>query len=191
MDGKNERGKRPFVVGIGGGTASGKSTLCKILTEKLPGVRTITVHSDNFYLENLPKIISPKSGIVYDDYNHPNSLDKAKFFPAVRGLTRADADLVLIDSLFSLYYEELLRETDLKIFLDLPPDERLARRVRRNAAWGLSPEEIITYYTDTVAYRHAEFVEPTRARADLVIGGGFGEAEIALVVKHIQKGLRK
>ncbi len=186
---KSGSDKKPFVVGIAGGTASGKSTLCGILAERLPEVRTATVHSDSFFLKNLPKIKSPKSGIIYDDYNHPDSLDKAGFFAAVRSLTKADADLILIDSLFTLYYEELKQILDFKIFIDLPSDERLVRRVRRNIGRGFTPEEIITYYNDTVVYRHAEFVEPTRVCADLVIRGDYGEAEIGMITDRIKKGL--
>ena len=185
----NKNDNKPFIVGIAGGTSSGKSTLCATLEEKLSRYKTTTIHSDSYYKKILPKVVAPISGIIYDDYNHPNSLEKDEFITAIRSLTKTDADIILIDSLFTLYYEETRSMSDLKIFIDLPSDERLIRRIRRNTKRGLSFDEITAYYLDSVRYRHNEFVEPTRLFADFIINGNYNETTLNVITKWITSNL--
>lgn len=77
-------------------------------------------------------------------------------------------DIVLIEGLFSLYFEQIRDKLDLKLFIDLKSDERIYRRIKR---WMdcQTLDEIALRYLDTVRYRHDEFIEPTRWYADLVI----------------------
>ena len=185
----NKNDNKPFIVAIAGGTSSGKSTLCATLEEKLSCFKSITIHSDSYYKKILPKIISPKSGITYDDYNHPNSVEKDEFIKAICSLNKSDADIIFIDSLFTLYYEETRNMSDLKIFIDLPSDERLIRRVNRNLKRGLTFDEITTYYLDTVRYRHNEFIEPTRFFADLIINGNYNETTLDVITNWITSNL--
>lgn len=179
-------GKKPLVIGIAGGTASGKSTICKALEKQLTGFKTVIIQSDFYYKKILPKIISPKSGIEYDDYNHPDSLDKEEFFKVVYTRLNEDWDVILIDSLFTLYYEETKNVSDLKIFIDLPCDERLIRRINRNTDYGLTYDEIVAYYLDTVVYRHSEFVEPTKRYADIIINGNYGKTALEVITSWVK-----
>ncbi|NCA67424.1 MAG: hypothetical protein EOM87_05115 [Clostridia bacterium] len=182
----NKNDNKPFIVGIAGGTSSGKSTLCAALEERLSCFKSITIHADSYYKKILPKVISPKSGIIYDDYNHPYSLEKDEFIAAIRSLTKADADIILIDSLFTLYYEETRNMSDFKIFIDLPSDERLIRRIKRNTKRGFSFDEITAYYLDSVRYRHNEFVEPTKIYADLIINGNYNETTLNVITSWVK-----
>ena len=177
--------KKPFIVGIAGGSGSGKSTFCSVLKEKLSNYKIATIHSDDYYKSVLPKIISPRSGIEYDDYNHPTSVNENKLVHDLNSLIESDIDIILIDSLFTLYYESIREKLDLKIFIDLPSDERLIRRIKRNMQWGLSFDEISDYYLDTVRYRHNEFIEPTRVYADLVVSGNYSEQTLHMIMNCI------
>ena len=178
-----------FIIGIAGGSASGKSTLSDILAQRLSQFKVNIIHSDNYYKSVLPKIISPRSGIEYDDYNHPDALDKEKLIEELNNLIESDADVIIVDSLFTLYYEEIRNKLDLKIFIYSPSDERLARRLKRNMQWGLSFDVVADYYLDCVKYRHDEFVEPTRIFADIVLNNIFTETALQIIINTVQNKL--
>jgi uridine kinase len=66
---------------------------------------------------------------------------------------------------------DILNQLDLKLFVDCRPEERVVRRIKRNMKWGETLDEITDVYLDLVRYRHDEFIEPTRWRADFVLNG--------------------
>ena len=181
--------KKQFIIGIAGGSGSGKSTLCDILTSKFSNYTVATIHSDNYYKSILPKIISPRSGIEYDDYNHPNALDIDKLMSDLFSLIQSNVDIIIVDSLFTLYYEEIRNKLDMKIFISLPSDERLTRRLKRNMQWGLSFDEVAEYYLDCVRYRHDEFIEPTRIYADIIFNSEFSETTLQMITNCVSMKL--
>ena len=181
---------KPFIIGIAGGSASGKSTFCDIIEKEFSSNKIITIHSDNYYKSTLPKIISPRSGIEYDDYNHPNAIDEDKMIDYLNSIIDSDFDIILIDSLFALYFESIRDKLNLKIYLELSSDERLIRRIKRNMQWGLSFEEISEYYLDTVRYRHDEFIEPTRIYADIIINGNCSEQAKKVIFDRIKNCIK-
>lgn len=162
---------KPYIIGIAGGSASGKTTLSQILEKRLSALKTAIISSDDYGSAITPKMISPRSGIEYDDYNHPDSVDENAMLNQIDYLTDSKTDIIIIDSLFSLYYEKTRDRLNLKVFIDLPSDERIIRRLKRNMQWGLSFDEISTYFFDSVKYRHEEFVEPSKIYADYIING--------------------
>ena len=78
---------------------------------------------------------------------------------------------MLVEGLFALHLEAVRERADLKVFVDLESDERLARRIVKFMAWGDTYEQVTSRYLDTVRFRHNELVEPTRWHADLVLNG--------------------
>ncbi|MHB0856437.1 MAG: uridine kinase family protein [Anaerolineae bacterium] len=165
--------KRPLVVGIAGGTASGKSTLATRLEQSLAGLRVHTMHMDRYFLPVKPHMVAPITRLDYEDHNHPTSFDLSAMRRDLDSLIEgADApQVLLVEGLLTLHDDVIRERLDLRVFLDLQPDERIVRRLRRNMARGLGFDEIACFYLDTVRYRHQEYVEPSRWHADIVLNG--------------------
>lgn len=160
---------------IGGGSASGKSALAALLTERLSAEhRVAVVAMDSFYKPDteLP-LVTAENGKTYRDYNAPESFDLARLHEAITA-AKADHDIVIVEGLLVLDEAVLRCEADRRVFVDCPADVRFARRIKRNLSWGLSAEDIIDVYVDLVRFRHEQYVEPTRAKADIVIDSLYG-----------------
>ena len=164
--------RKPFVIGISGGTCSGKSTLAQTIEESLAGKhRIVTLHLDSYYNWSAMTTTSPLTGIEYSEHNHPAAVNTDRIYSDLSAAISDERnDILLVEGLFALYFEPLREKMDLKIYVDLRSDERLYRRVKRNMVRE-EPDSIAIRYLDTVRYRHDEFVEPTRWYADLVING--------------------
>ncbi len=164
--------KKPFVLAIAGGTCSGKSTLTNLLSEELgEKYKVAPVHMDMYFRRPSITTIAPVTKKEYAEHNHPDALNQEKLFADFDALTQDESiDLIIVEGLFGLYFDEILDRADLKVYVDLRPDQRLYRRITR---WldRQSLEEICERYVDTVSFRHDELVEPTRWRADMVING--------------------
>ena len=162
---------KPFVIGISGGTCSGKSTLSVKLKETLSAQHNVTVlHLDRYYVPTFPTI-APFTGIEYPEHNHPSCMNLEWIHKDLdAALIDLNCEIVIIEGLFALYFDCIRDKLDLRVFVDLMADERMFRRIKR---WvDKQPmEEIAARYLDTVRYRHAEFIEPTRWHADVVING--------------------
>jgi len=169
---------RPLLVGIAGGSASGKTSLCRALCAALEGLRVHVVHMDAFFLPVKPRTTAPFTGTIWDDYNQPDSFDLERLHREVDALQTAEPppDVVLIEGLLTLQDNTLRAKLDLRVFVDAPPDERIVRRLRRNMARGLPFDEIASYYLESVRWRHQEYVEPSRWHADLVYNGLYPSA---------------
>ena len=76
--------------------------------------------------------------------------------------------------MLTLWDSDICNLCDLRVFVDCPADIRIVRRIKRNLTWGLSLEDITNVYLDLVCYRHEEFVEPSKSKADVVIDTTFG-----------------
>ena len=165
--------KRPYVVGIAGGTCSGKSFLADQLADALqPEYKVAVLHMDTYFRSPGITTIAPITGIEYVEHNHPDALRLDDLYAEFH-VAAADSslDFVLIEGLFALYLEPIRHQCDLKIFMDLASDERLVRRITKFMARGQSMKEITDRYIDTVRFRHNELIEPTRWYADLVVNG--------------------
>lgn len=166
--------KKPYLVGIAGGTASGKSTFSRYLEEQLSGLRLKIFHMDRYFKPDgvRPKAKAHVTGTVYYDDNCPETIFHEKLREDLAAAMRQDFDVILIEGLFALWYDWLWEQLDLKLFLDCRADERIVRRLRRNMAErGLSFDEIAGVYLDMVRYRHDQYIEPTKWRADFILNG--------------------
>ena len=161
-----------FIIGIAGGTASGKTTLCEKLEKQLAHLRVLSIHMDKFFKwGELPKAVSHLSGKTYDDYNCPDTVRWDEFHKAFDEAASGEYDVVLVEGLLVLWDEYLKDKLDIRVFVDCRADERIVRRIRRNTTWGLSFDEITDVYLDMVRFRHDQFVEPTKWTADILING--------------------
>lgn len=161
------------VIGIAGGTASGKSTLCDMLFNELGESITQVIHMDSFFLpEDLrPHVASHTNGRLYIDDNCPETIDWDKFHNALNDAIKSDKPVVIVEGLLVLWDEYTKKKLDIKIFVDCPSDERLIRRIKRNAQWGQSFEKVTDVYLNMVRFRHEQFVEPTKWVADVIVNG--------------------
>ena len=94
--------KKSIVIGIAGGSASGKTTLANLLLEKLPFLRVKVLYADQYYKKVLPKTTAPFTGIVYDDYNQPGSLHLDRMYKDLCAIAAEDWDVVIAEGLFIL-----------------------------------------------------------------------------------------
>ncbi len=184
--------KKARLILIGGGTCSGKTTMAKAIDKRLSDQKTVILSHDNYY-HDLSHV--PHEEVVRVNFDHPKAIDHeylisdmiqmlsgdAVTIPdydfathkRMEGTTCiADAEVVILEGIFALYYPELLALADLKIFVDTDADLRLARRIYRDIAdRGFVLERVIDQYLDTVKPSHDAFIEPTKKNADIIIPG--------------------
>lgn len=165
--------KRTFFVGIAGGSASGKSTFCDIIEKELSELRIKVIHMDDYFKPSEERPFSEAliTGVMYVDDNHPETIDFLQLRLDLSNALSSSNDVVIIEGLLTLWDKEISSKLDLKLFVDCQPDERIVRRLRRNMTWGLKFDEIANVYLDMVRYRHDEYIEPTKWKADLILNG--------------------
>lgn len=166
--------QKPYIVGIAGGTASGKSTLARWLEGELADKNVKTFHMDDYFKPDSvrPRAAAHVTGKTYYDDNCPETIYADKLREDLAQAAGQGYGVILVEGLFALWYDWLYEQLDLKIFIDCQADERIVRRLRRNMAErGLSFEEVAGVYLDMVRYRHEQYVEPTKWRADLILNG--------------------
>lgn len=183
--------QRSFIVGIAGGSASGKTTLALALQEALHGSetpRTTTVfHTDHYFSrdKNLgPTFISPSTGTEQFNCNHPDAVDTGRLITDLHACLSADdaPAVVLIEGLMVLYEPRTREMLDLRLYIELDADERALRRMLRDMKrqrGSADPEFIATYYRESARIGHARYVEPSRIHADLIVRG---DADLGRIV---------
>ena len=200
-----------FVIGIAGGSGSGKSTFAQRLKERFPG-EVAVVSCDNYYLrrDDMPfeerklqnydspeafefdlmirQITDLKNGRdilcpVYDFALHNRSQEVVEI---------QAKPVILIDGIL-IFSEPQLRDImDMRIYVETDADERILRRVKRDIRErGRDLDGIIAQYLATVKPMHNTFVEPTKVFADIIINGGMNDTAYDLVKNKIQSILEK
>ena len=204
---------RPVVLGVAGGTGSGKSTVvrevCKILGN---GVASV-LHHDSYY-RDLAHI--PFEARVERNFDHPEALETELMVAHLHRLLggvpaevptydfsthtrRGETELVhptpvvVVDGILVLADARLRDTMDLKVFVDTEADIRLLRRIRRDVVKrGRTPNSVVAQWEATVRPMHLEFVEPSKRFADLVVPeGGYNRVAVDLVVTRLQSLLRE
>ncbi|WP_052155164.1 MULTISPECIES: uridine kinase [Thermus] len=190
---------KPFVIGIAGGTASGKTTLARALVEAL-GERVALLPMDHYY-KDLSHFSFPERLAV--NYDHPEAFDLPLYLAHAQALlagsgvemptydfkayTRgaktewvSPAPVVILEGILVLHFPELRALMDLKVFVDADADERFIRRLERDVRErGRSLESVVEQYLSKVKPMHLAFVEPSKRHADVILTGG-GQNPVAL-----------
>lgn len=182
---------RPVLVGIGGGSAGGKSTLARALVERLAPLRVEVTGQDRFFkpAAELPPYPSPSREKPWPDYNRPDSFRTAELLAHLRGI--AGCEVAILEGILVLHDEEVRGLLDLRCYVAAAADERIVRRIRRNVAAGIPLDDVADYYLESVRFQHERFNAPTAAHADLVIPGGAAEAQVREeMVDGIVEGIR-
>lgn len=181
-----------YIIGIAGGTCSGKSTLAVRLSEAFADKKVALLHMDKYFMNPTPTTIAPITGIEYVEHNHPTSLRLDEMYRDFGEMISTDSDIVIIEGLFALHLSEIREKLDLKIFVDLKSDERLVRRIKRFTGAGQTLEQVTDRYLDTVRFRHDELIEPTRWHADIVLNGTLDANKGTEIVKtYIESKISK
>ena len=193
---------RPLVVGIAGGTGSGKTTVAQRLASAMPPGRCAMIEHDAYYRDQGHLTPEQRSAINYD---HPSALDSALLAVHLRELragravevpiydfathtrrreTRPvePARVILVEGILVFCEPALREQMDIKLYVDTDPDIRLMRRIRRDLEErGRTFQSVRDQYYATVRPMHIEHVEPSRRWADLIIPEG-GDNDVALDV---------
>lgn len=186
-----------YTVGIGGTSASGKSTLANRLEERLADWKVKVFHMDKYFRDpaQRPDVTGILNGKVYRDDNHPDTLDLARLHVDVAAAREEDWDVILIEGMFLLWDEAMAPMLDLKIYVDCDPDERLRRRITRNLSYGQELEEIMERYVQAVQPRQQEFVEPSKWKADIIVNGfrtvEEGPAGVDIILNWIRRSVEE
>ena len=185
---------KPYLVGIAGGTASGKTTFCEKLKTELNGLNIKLFHMDEYFKPESERPYSKAfvTGKKYIDDNHPLTMDLRKLTVDIKNSLENDFDIIIVEGLLTLWDENIFELLDLKIFIDCKPDERIVRRIMRNMQRGQTIEQITNVYLDMVRFRHEEYVEPSKWRADIIINGSIiPEIALSVIKEYIYNRVRK
>ena len=201
----------PLIIGIAGGSGSGKSTVARRVADALEHASVAFIDMDAYY-RNLTSLSAEERKHV--NWDHPDAFDLDLFASQMAALAagrtiekpvydfiahaRRDvtervepADVIVIDGIL-LFVDRRLRELcDVKVYVDADPDIRLIRRIERDlVARGRPLEEILNQYLTTVRPMHLEFVEPSKRWADVIVPqGGHNVVATEMIVAKIQRRL--
>ena len=176
--------KKTYIVGIAGGSSSGKTTFTNKLVNVLSDLDIYVFHMDDYFKdeEGRPHTPSHITGIVYIDDNHPLTMDLPKLAEDIEAAININKyDVIIVEGLLTLQDNKIYSMLNLKLFVDCRADERIVRRLKRNMAWGESFDEVTGVYLDMVRFRHDEYVEASKWRADFIMNGTL-ESEKALSI---------
>ena len=200
-----------IIIGIAGGTASGKTTVANKIKEVF-GDNVGLVSHDFYYLPHNDMTYEERTKINYD---HPSAFETDRLIADIRKLKSGDAvempvydftihnrvddtvrldpkKVIIVEGILVFENEDLRRLMDIKIFVDTDADERLARRILRDVKErGRSLDSVLTQYTTTVKPMHDQFVEPSKRYADEIIPkGGENSVAIEMIIERIKSILR-
>jgi len=195
----------PLIIGIAGGSGSGKTTIAAAVVGSLPGL--VLIQHDSYYRHRPELTFEQRSQVNYDHpasletellINHLSALaqgaaveipsyDFTRHLRSTETLTVNPAHVVIVEGILVLADPDLRSQLDLKIYVDTDPDLRLARRLQRDIdERGRTASSVLDQYFATVRPMHLEFVEPSKRYADLIIPEGYNPRAVATVVDMIR-----
>ena len=197
-----------IVIGIAGGTASGKTTVAKKLHKAFDNA--VILSHDYYYKPREELSFEERSKLNYD---HPDSLDTELLVEHLRelkaghtithptydfaGYSRTEwrqmesADIIIVEGILIFTNKDLCDLCDIKLFVDADADERFIRRLTRDVKKrGRSVDSVVEQYLATVKPMHLQFVEPSKSKADLIIPqGGHNTIAINMIIDGVKKKL--
>jgi len=200
---------RPFLIGVAGGSSSGKTTISERLAEMTGEQHLSLIELDSYYLDRSDETLEERSQANYD---HPDAFDwpllNDHLAALANGATVAVPTydysqhnrsgevrevrpnrIVVVDGILVLYDRALRERFDLKIFVDTAADIRLIRRLRRDVAErGRTAESVIEQYLNTVKPAHERFIEPSKRHADVIIPeGGLNRPALDVLLARVRE----
>ena len=202
--------QKVMVIGIAGGTGSGKSTITRRLMQRF-GNDVTAISYDNYYKAQHEVPFEERVKVNYD---HPDAFDTERFLKDLRALkagrtvqcpvydfaihdrleqtrTVRPAKVILVEGILIFASQELCDEMDIRIFVDTDADVRILRRIMRDVRdRGRSLESVVNQYLNTVKPMHEQFVEPSKKRADIIIPeGGHNLVALDMIMERVRAHL--
>ena len=202
--------QKVMVIGIAGGTGSGKSTITRRLMQRF-GNDVTAISYDNYYQAQHEVPFEERIKVNYD---HPDAFDTERFLKDLRALkagrtvqcpvydfaihdrleqtrTVRPAKVILVEGILIFASQELCDEMDIRIFVDTDADVRILRRIVRDVRdRGRSLESVVNQYLNTVKPMHEQFVEPSKKRADIIIPeGGHNLVALDMIMERVRAHL--
>lgn len=201
-----------LLIGIGGGTGSGKTTIATRVKESFRDARVVVVPQDAYYKDRSNLSPEERARINYD---HPEAFDTELLIKHLNELKLGNpiempvydfkthtrlpktvhvepGEVIILEGILVLYDQRVRELLDIKIFVDTPDDIRFIRRLVRDVKErGRTVDSVINQYLETVRPMHLEFVEPTKSFADIIIPeGGYNDVAINMFISMIETHLR-
>ena len=202
-----------LVIGIAGGSGSGKTTVVKAITKQLEG-RVVVIPQDSYYKDSSHLPPEERQKINFD---HPDAIDWKLLCQQIRELkqgktieqpvysyltcsrsktetvTGEPAEVIIVEGILIFTCKELRDQMNIKIFVDADDDDRLMRIIVRDIAErGRTIETAIAHYTDTVKPMHLQFIEPSKRYADIIIPqGGHNKVAIDVISATVERAMHK
>lgn len=200
---------RPIIIGIAGGTGSGKSTVAQEIYRSLPAGSISMIEQDSYYKD--------QSDLTYEErintnYDHPDAFDTKLLVKHLRMLLNGEAiekpmydfevhnrkietvriepkEIIILEGIMILVEAEIRKMMDIKLFVDTDADVRIIRRIKRDIKErGRTIDSVIEQYTNVVRPMHLEFVEPTKRYADIIIPeGGYNKVAVDIMIAKVKE----
>ena len=205
------RVNRPFVIGVAGGTCSGKTTVAERLVDLVGTDRLALIRQDAYYIDRTHQAFDDRARANYD---HPDAFDWELMNQQLAALLAgetiplpvydyadhnrskdvvmvAPAPIVVFEGILALYDASLRDLFDLSVFVDTDPDVRLIRRLKRDVRdRGRTPDSIMNQYMTTVRPSHIQFIEPSKRYADVIIPeGGHNDRALDVLLARISSAI--
>ncbi len=168
-----------IVLGLSGGSGSGKSTIAKAVASRLSHLEIERICLDRFFfpVDELPRYYSHYLGREQPNFNRPDSLDFDRMIDFCQNIS--GFDLVILEGHFALYRQEMREMMDIKCFVTIDVQEMLERRTRRNLAahYGGDEDNILHYNQECVLPMYNKYILGTSRYADLLIPNSSGDVE--------------
>ena len=201
----------PFVIGVAGGSGSGKSTVTREVLASIGPEMAAVVMQDDYYSDQ--SHLSPEERRK-TNYDHPQAFDWPLMVQQVQALCRGEAiemplydfaadnrssntmtvqpaPVIVVEGLFALFDADLRKMMSLKIFVDTAADVRFIRRLQRDISErGRSTESVIQQYLDTVRPMHKQFIEPTKRYADVIFPHGANAPAVDIITTKVASLIR-
>ncbi len=201
-----------LIIGIAGGTGSGKTTVVQKIMERLPASEVAVIPQDSYYCDNSHLPVEERQEINFD---HPDAIEWPLLIDHIKRLKRGEIvqqpmysylsctrreetipvaphKVIIIEGILILGNKELRNLMNLKVFVDADADDRLSRVIQRDIIErGRSVSKVLERYEKTVKPSHLQFIEPTKRYADLIVPqGGNNHVAIDLLTHFIEMKLK-
>lgn len=204
---------KPKVIGIVGGSGSGKTTVTKRIIEELTKEKVVLIEQDYYYKDQSHMTMEER---IKTNYDHPDAFDNellcSQLADLIAGKTvemprydyvnhtrsseivvQKPQDIIIVEGLFGLYSKQIRDFLDIKIFVDTPSDIRILRRLLRDMnERGRSVDSVINQYLTSVRPMHEQYIQPSKQYADIIIpDGGYNDIAVDILITKIKSILEK